>query len=177
MVPLGSMEPQANPYAPPTANVDQTAETGPDDYTLASRGARFFGAVLDSLVGGLIIVPAMFLLDVNFTRGAPDLFQLYSQLAIPFLLYVGIQWTLIATSGQSIGKKILGTKIVRLDGSPCGFVHGVILRSWITGAIGFIPFVGSIFGLVDALAIFGDERRCVHDMIAGTRVINMPIQG
>lgn len=167
------MEPHANPYAPPTANVDQAAVAGLEDYVLASRSARFFGAVLDSLFGALIVVPAFLLLDVNFTSGPPDLLRLYGQLAIPFLIYVGIQWTLVATSGQSVGKKILGTKIVRLDGSPCGFVYGVILRSWVVGAIGMIPFVGSIFGLVDALAIFGDERRCVHDMIAGTRVISV----
>lgn len=173
------MDPQLNPYAPPTASVDQAAATADEqDYVLASRGARFLGAFLDNLVLVALLIPTFFLFDPpRIVGGGNPLLQIYTTMAVPFLIYVGIQWTLIATSGQSIGKKILGTKIVRLDGSPCGFVHGVILRSWIIGALGMIPYIGSIVGLVNALMIFGEEKRCGHDMIAGTRVIVAPIHG
>jgi len=32
---------------------------------------------------------------------------------------------------------------------------------------------GRIFGLVDILFIFGKEKRCNHDIIAGTKVVNV----
>ena len=68
---------------------------------------------------------------------------------------------------------MLGMKIVKTDGSDVNFVSGVILRSWVTGALSNIPFIGGIIGLVDALMIFGEEHRCLHDHIAGTKVISV----
>jgi uncharacterized RDD family membrane protein YckC len=47
----------------------------------------------------------------------------------------------------------------------------VLLRAILGGIIGAIPYLGGIYGLVDALFIFRDDRRCVHDHIAGTRVV------
>ena len=47
------------------------------------------------------------------------------------------------------------------------------MRSWVPGFIGLIPIVGGIFPWVDALFIFGDEQQCVHDKIAGTKVISL----
>jgi uncharacterized RDD family membrane protein YckC len=55
---------------------------------------------------------------------------------------MGYQWYLISTTGQSLGKRWLGVQIVRVDGSPSGLRHGVILRSWILGALGNVPGVG-----------------------------------
>ncbi len=42
----------------------------------------------------------------------------------------------------------MGSKIVRLDGSPVGFVHGVMLRGWVVGALSNIPVLGALVGLV-----------------------------
>jgi uncharacterized RDD family membrane protein YckC len=87
---------------------------------------------------------------------------------LPLSIY---QWMLIARTGQSIGKKWLRIRIVKLDNSPVGFGDGVMLREWITRGISFIPCVGAIISLVGYLMIFGSERRCLHDRIAGTKVI------
>jgi hypothetical protein len=38
--------------------------------------------------------------------------------------------------------------------------------------IGMIPYVGWIFSLADPLFIFGESRRCLHDMLADTIVVN-----
>jgi uncharacterized RDD family membrane protein YckC len=48
-----------------------------------------------------------------------------------------------------------------------GFVPHVALRAWLVTLIGIIP----LFGLVDILFIFREDKRCIHDLIAGTRVI------
>jgi hypothetical protein len=50
----------------------------------------------------------------------------------------------------------------------------VLLRSWAFYALvfaGTLLFFGSILPLVDALMIFGDQRRCLHDHLAGTKVV------
>ena len=36
-----------------------------------------------------------------------------------------------------------------------------------------IPFIGGLFALADSLAIFRDTRKCIHDDIAGTKVIKL----
>lgn len=38
--------------------------------------------------------------------------------------------------------------------------------------IGQIPYLGPAFGLANVLWIFGGERRCLHDYIADTLVVN-----
>jgi uncharacterized RDD family membrane protein YckC len=81
------------------------------------------------------------------------------------------QWVLISRTGQSLGKKWTGIRIERLDGNPITFGSGVFLRNWVPKLIGGVPYLGMIFFLIDCLFIFRDDRRCIHDHIAGTRVV------
>ena len=37
--------------------------------------------------------------------------------------------------------------------------------------VGNIPFIGPLLGIVNVLLIFRADRRCGHDLIAGTRVV------
>jgi hypothetical protein len=66
-----------------------------------------------------------------------------------------------------------GLKIVRLDESAVSFATGVPLRHWLFVVLQYIPGVGSIIGLADLLFIFRQDRRCIHDFIAGTKVIQL----
>ena len=93
--------------------------------------------------------------------------------AVLLLMTVAVQWYLISTTGQSIAKKLLKMKIVKVDGQDVNFVSGVVMRSWVPGFISAIPLVGMLFWLIDPLVIFGEERRCVHDVMAGTKVISV----
>jgi uncharacterized RDD family membrane protein YckC len=66
---------------------------------------------------------------------------------------------------------ILGMRIIVRDtGELPGFLRGVLLRVWLPAAVNQAC---SLFSLVDALWIFGDERRCLHDLIAGTIVVEV----
>jgi uncharacterized RDD family membrane protein YckC len=62
-------------------------------------------------------------------------------------------------NGQSIGKRLLGIRVVRMDGSPVSLARIVFLRNLVPELIG----AGcSLFGLVDACFIFADNQRCLH---------------
>ena len=88
--------------------------------------------------------------------------------ALPTLLVIG-QWFLLATSGQTIGKKLMMIRIVSTDGKLTGFLQAVVLRNWLRAVFSFVPF----FGLIDLLFIFTDSRRCLHDYFAGTKVVGI----
>lgn len=166
--------PNANPYAAPINDAAPSWQVGLDDHILASPWSRLGAVLLDGFVMMAVMLPAMFLL-VDFETFDPTngVWDVYSKVGLPMLLVAAVQWYLIATSGQSIGKKVVGLKIIKTDGSDVNFVSGVILRSWVAAAIGWIPVVGGIFGLVDALFIFSSEHRTIHDHIAGTKVISV----
>jgi uncharacterized RDD family membrane protein YckC/phage FluMu protein Com len=170
-----------NPYQSPITTATATRQYARTDVrNVASRGTRFIGRFIDNLILFAGAVPGLFVLfttDRPVGRGDGDDI-LFEPTAGALLFWGGIlavaivNWILIVQSGQSIAKKMLGMRIVRVDGSLPGFVNGVILRSWVPNVIGAIPFFGSLFGFANALAIFGSESRCIHDHIASTRVIN-----
>ncbi len=77
---------------------------------------------------------------------------------------------LTATFGESIGKRAAGIRIVKTkDGLPPGFVKGVLIRRWLIGLLSWIP----MFGLLDVAFILGEDRQCLHDMMASTQVVNV----
>jgi uncharacterized RDD family membrane protein YckC len=147
---------------------------------LATLGGRLTGAVLDGLLGvfplvplGVAVILAIATADEK-GRGDPTILSWGVVLTFVCALGLGVtQMVLVSISGQTLGKKFAGTRIVNLDGSNPGFVGAVLLRSLVPGLIAIIPLVGPVFGLADILYIFSDDRRCLHDHIAGTRVIEV----
>ena len=89
-------------------------------------------------------------------------------------LLLGIQLYLLVTRGQTMGKKFLGIRIVTFeDEANPGFVKVFLLRMLVNGLIGAVPVVGLGYSLVDILFIFRDDKRCIHDLIAGTKVVKV----
>jgi uncharacterized RDD family membrane protein YckC len=150
---------------------------GEDEMVLsADRGTRFWARLWDNILFGIACVPAILAL-VNDARFA--LFVL-GLLPLALLCY---QWALISTHGQTLGKMWMGIEVTRLDGSPVGFLRGVLLRDWARAAVfcpsvgglrphsGILPGLALLAWLVDVLMIFGTKRRCLHDLIGGTKVV------
>ncbi len=83
-----------------------------------------------------------------------------------------VQIVLISIRGQSLGKMMLGIQIVRyVDEENPGFLRAIVLRAFVPGLIGSIPYIGMLFSLLDALFIFRADKRCLHDHIADTKVV------
>ncbi len=81
---------------------------------------------------------------------------------VAYILYVIIP---TGKTGQTIGKRIMGIKVVDRDGNPPG-VGKAFLRETIGKALSCV-----IFDLGFILAAFDNQRRAWHDRIAGTYVI------
>ena len=57
-----------------------------------------------------------------------------------------------------------------VTGAHPGWARLILLRVIVQSILTSIPFVGGIYFIVDSLFIFREDRRTIHDMIAGTRV-------
>lgn len=168
-----------NPYAAPVAHVSERVDPG---LTKAGRAQRLLAVIIDSMIIG---VPAIFMAI------ALPAYQAYVQraggqpasdsgaLIVAMMLfgvfvvgYVAYQLYWIWKNGQTLGKKLIKIKIVRVDGSRASFPRIVFVRAMVPALVGAIPLVGMLFSLTDVLFIFGESRRCVHDYMADTIVIN-----
>jgi uncharacterized RDD family membrane protein YckC len=157
---------QANPYSAPRSVVRGTQRSDTAQQ-LASPWVRLGAVVLDSLIpgiaGGILGFAAQMM-------GFPiEIF--YGIVALVGIGYLIYQLMLLSQNGWTLGKKIVGIKIVRADGSKAtvGRIFG--LRMLVPGLIGAIPFVGIVFVLVDSLMIFTERRQTLHDRICDTIVI------
>ena len=126
---------------------------------LATRGERFASALAD---GVLVAVPYV-LATIETLPSAVRLLGTAGTLAL-----LVTQIYLLSTTGQTIGKRLLGIRIVLKDSlKNGGFVVNVLKRGLVNGLLSLIPG----YFLVDSLFIFREDRRCIHDLIAATCVI------
>ena len=164
-----------NPYAPPQAAVEDIADRAAG-VQLADRGTRLGASILDGLIFGLMVylpflAAAAFSVLPQGSQPEPDFgpgLQIGLGIAlIGFVVWLGLNIKLMKANGQSIGKKACGIKVTRRDGSPVSLSRLVWLRNVLNGLIALVPF----YGIIDALFIFSEARRCLHDHIADTIVI------
>lgn len=167
----------ASPYSPPKANLEGgVAQAGV--MPLASAGSRLAAVLIDGLlflplaiVGGVLsylMRPAPGQAPGPMGAGAMGMAAILGLYGLAVAIY---QIYLLSTRGQTFGKKTMKIRIVKLDGSQPGFVHAVLLRAIVNALPTMIPIVGGVYGLVDILFIFRGDRRCIHDLIASTRVV------
>ena len=161
----------ANPYAPPEARLAIRGEALPRA-DLATRGTRLGAKLIDGVVVAVVVVAATMSGSGLGSSGEFGAFAL-ATVGVGFALVVGVQGWLLHRYGQTIGKKLLGIRIVRGDLSRCGLRRVVFLRMLPFSLVGLIPLVGPLVGLVDALMIFGDDHRTLHDRVADTVVVTV----
>jgi uncharacterized RDD family membrane protein YckC len=119
---------------------------------------RFVAAFIDGIVGYL---PAWILAFISL-----KLFFVGYLIAIAYLL---VKDAIPATSGffggQSIGKKVMKIKVIKED------TGAGIEGDWGTAIVRQVSLLIPIFGLVDALMVFGDEKKRFGDKWANTIVV------
>jgi uncharacterized RDD family membrane protein YckC len=88
--------------------------------------------------------------------------------AILFALYLIL---LHGSMGQTLGKKVLGIKVVKLDGSPCDYAVAA-KRALVYPIAGIVPIVGGLIALLNGLwPLWDSERQSLGDKVGGTYVV------
>jgi uncharacterized RDD family membrane protein YckC len=164
-----------NPYAPPRAAVRDVADPGAKS-VLADRGTRLGAALLDTIAfvamvyGPLLVFGFMSAAASTSMQQGPTSQVMAMGLTsalVGFVVWLSLTIRFVLQSRQSIGKKILGIRVVRRDGTEVSFSRLFWLRNCVVWIISLVP----LFGLVDSLFIFGESRQCLHDKIADTIVV------
>ena len=172
-----SGEDQSNYETPATTSEEAGTPSGPE---LAGRGRRLGAYIIDTIIAGIVLVAVAYfnpgplgitMLDI---MRDPMTQQMSTAGSIWFLIiFMAINSYLLVTKGQTLGKRMLGIRIV--DAASNGAATAVKLlglRYVLVLLVMAIPMIGQLLGLADALFIFRSDRRCVHDLLAGTKVVS-----
>jgi uncharacterized RDD family membrane protein YckC len=165
-----------NPYAP--SGIPGILENTPAEEKLATLGERFAGALIDGIINIVILLPLAFGVGFGIVSLLGDgvVQRLLSQVLgglIGMVAFLAVQGYFLATRSQTIGKMVVNTKIVSDSGQPLSFGELYLKRYLIPQIASILPYVGGLIGLINVLAIFRSNRKCVHDEIAGTKVIKL----
>jgi len=93
----------------------------------------------------------------------------------PQLIFFVLHGASLYQRGQTIGKRIMGIAIVTLDNQKPAFFPLIVQRYMSQWLMGMVPVVGPLLRLVDVVFIFRADKRCLHDHIAKTKVIDVKI--
>lgn len=139
---------------------------------LASRTARLGAVLLDVLFQSLACAPGMIL---DYEAGRLNDSEMKRLGETLMLVGGGImlvaQLALLLRRGQSLGKVITRVRIVCFEDESKIGLGTILLRELVLHIVGTLCLCGMIWKLVDSLYIFSKDRRCLHDHIAGTKVV------
>jgi uncharacterized RDD family membrane protein YckC len=140
---------------------------------LAERGPRLGAALVDGLIGAAVSLLVITLV-IGFRRHmelSAEHPYLMAAIGAPvgYALFLLVHGKFLAASGQTIGKKLVGLRIARPDGSQPSLSQFAI--RYLYFFLPVLPVVGYLLGIINILAIFRDSRRCFHDDVAGTVVV------
>jgi uncharacterized RDD family membrane protein YckC len=175
------VEPKAEEVSPEVpeegAPVEKAVEAVGPQYKGA--WARLLGIIIDGLVMGLISIAFSRAFGSGTSAGnlvsTSNTPVSWAILGVVVVYLVGLG----AWRGQTLGKMVIGAKIVKTDGKPIGV--GRALLRFVGYLIYFViiyllkaSIIGVLVALFIALMIIGTnkKKRGLHDFIAGTVVIN-----
>ncbi len=160
----------------------------PINFQVAGLGARFGAQMTDIILTGLIVIILMIIVafsevlsgDGVVAVGALSFFMLRA----PYYVACEILW-----NGQTIGKRLLGLRVISGDGRALS-PHAITVRNLMKEIEVFVPgtylLIASELGFVPALLLlawitillaiplFNPRRQRLGDIIANTFVIEVP---
>jgi len=128
------------------------------------RPAGFWARVGATLLDGFIIGIPLVIVSYLVT-GTTDETPITSFGNLLYALVVPVIWT-----GYTIGKRIVGVRIIRMDGRNVG-IGTMLLRTVVSGILYWITF--GVLVIVSAFMVgLRNDKRAIHDFIAQTQVIH-----
>ena len=141
------------------------ATTGLDLLETAGRGRRLASVLLD----GVLALPLLAIAQEWGFANTGSVDPVGVTALVGFCVLANVQTYLLATCGQTIGKRVMQIRIVDArTGRYPGWVRLVVLRGYVNGLFAAATF--GLYGFVDTLFIFRGDRRTLHDRLARTRV-------
>ncbi|WP_035098099.1 RDD family protein [Anoxybacteroides tepidamans] len=119
---------------------------------------RLAAHLLDSIIIGIPLAIISYV-----ATGSIENNVITSILSVIYSIAVPIYW-----SGYTIGKRIMGVRIVKVNGEKLGF-GAMLLRTIVAYIIYFITF-GIAFIISAIMVAVRSDKRAIHDFIAGTYV-------
>lgn len=133
---------------------------------LAGIGKRFGAVFIDGLIINLPLYVIIFVFMFGALKEGGEPNPLLNLIGLPFafvnLIYEGLMTQ--HKQGRTLGKMALKVRIVRADGSPIspGQAWGRAAMRLLLGCLWIVDYIP---------AFFTQEKTTLHDMIAGTRVV------
>ncbi|WP_333917578.1 RDD family protein [Vibrio crassostreae] len=145
---------------------------------LASRWLRFWAVFIDVLIAVAIVMPIYLYTDYFqkiFETGTADTAELIAVTAYGWLVFLLLNGYLLHKKGQTIGKNIMEIAIVDMDGKQLGLFEIMIKRILPMNIFVYIPVIGQFIALLNYLFALRKNRRCLHDLIAGSQVVSVAV--
>lgn len=141
---------------------------------LADPISRLKAVILDGLIVAVVYLGIAFIaqsLDwqVQGLRLVPVDDPTIADVAWTLALYLMINLAPMQATGQTWGKRWQGIAVIDADKSKATLTRQ-LMRYFVQQLSSFLP----LLNLLNALLIFRKDRRCGHDHIVGTRVIEYP---
>jgi uncharacterized RDD family membrane protein YckC len=144
---------------PPPRGVVQAPRTGGASTPLA----RLLAAAVDYTILGVIDVTVLYFTLKVAAVSSADWQQIPVVPMVAFLVLMKLLYfsAFTAVGGQTIGKMGFGIRVIAEDGAALDPMRAVRRSVALLGTLGagFLP------------AVLGDDRRAIHDRVAGTRVV------
>lgn len=119
---------------------------------------RLGAAILDGLIIGVPLAIISYLITGNAEDNA-----FTSSVNLLYSVLVPVVW-----SGYTVGKKIVGVRIAKVNGEKLGF--GTMLLRTLVGGLVYVLTLG-LAAIVSAFMVgMRQDKRAIHDFIAGTYV-------
>lgn len=149
--------------------LDVQSGVNPMQARYAHLGRRFLALIVDAIVVGIPtrVITGAFQAGMFFIKN-----PVFPFVAMGFAIIVSMAANIIyealmllKRNGQTIGKQALQIRVVRVDGSPLS-----PREAWLRPVVRI--FTAALCAADYFPAFFTTEKTAIHDMAAGTRVIN-----
>lgn len=159
------------PVAPPSWRSPATATPVAEPLASTLRPAGFWVRVMATGIDLLFLTAVMLLVragvasSVELSEGDP---AVASAVIAAFNLYFWAAYYIVlhGATGQTLGKMAVGVRVVSLEGGAISY--GVSFARWVGYFLSTLTFmVGYLMIAVRA------DKRALHDLVAGTRVVRL----
>ncbi|XNH07241.1 RDD family protein [Vibrio cyclitrophicus] len=158
-------------------SLSPTVENVPE-VRLASRWLRFWAIFIDVLIAVATVTPIYLYTDYFqkiFETGTADTAELIAVTAYGWFVFLLLNGYLLHKKGQTIGKNVMEIAIVDMKGEQMGLFNILGKRVLPMTVVIYIPLIGQFIALLNYLFALRKNRRCLHDLIAGSQVVSVAV--